>query len=70
MHVDIYWIVLDVETTQDSLPAGLTFAEIEARVIGEASLSNECRKVATAAELGIDKTTLWRKIKRLGIDHE
>jgi transcriptional regulator with PAS, ATPase and Fis domain len=47
----------------------LTLAEIEARVIREALGRNEGRKMATAAELGIDKTTLWRKIKRLGIDY-
>jgi len=52
------------------LPTGLTLAEIEARVIREALVRNEGRKIATAAELGIDKTTLWRKIKRLGIDGE
>lgn len=60
----------DVEAAGDNLPTGLTLAEIEARVIREALLRNEGRKVATAAELGIDKTTLWRKIKKLGINGE
>jgi transcriptional regulator with PAS, ATPase and Fis domain len=54
--------------TSDGLPTGLTLAEIEARVIRDALGRNEGRKIATAAELGIDKTTLWRKIKRLGIE--
>ena len=52
----------------EGLVTGLTLAEIEARVIREALVRNGGRKLATAAELGIDKTTLWRKIKRLGID--
>lgn len=59
----------DAGETGDGLPTGLTLAEIEARVIREALGRNEGRKIATAAELGIDKTTLWRKIKRLGIDY-
>ena len=58
----------DAGETGDGLPTGLTLAEIEARVIREALGRNEGRKIATAAELGIDKTTLWRKIKRLGIE--
>ncbi len=45
----------------------LTLAEMEARLIGEALLRNNFRRLATARELGIDKTTLWRKIKRYGI---
>lgn len=51
----------------EGLATGLTLLEIEARVIREALVRNGGRKLATAAELGIDKTTLWRKIKRLGI---
>jgi PAS domain S-box-containing protein len=60
--------VREVVEHHGDLPSGLTLAEIEARVIREALVRNEGRKIATAAELGIDKTTLWRKIKRLGID--
>jgi PAS domain S-box-containing protein len=58
----------DAGPNRDGLPTGLTLAEIEARVIREALARNEGRKLPTASELGIDKTTLWRKIKRLGID--
>ena len=47
---------------------GSTLADIEARVIREALSRNNGRRLATARELGINKTTLWRKIKRLGID--
>lgn len=49
-------------------PSGATLAEIEGRVIREALARNKGRKLATARELGINKTTLWRKIKRLGLD--
>jgi len=49
-----------------SHPAG-TLAESEARFIEEALVGNNYRRLATARELGIDKTTLWRKIKKLGI---
>lgn len=49
------------------MPAGLTLKEVEARTIHEALQRNKWKKVATARELGIDKNTLRRKIKRLGI---
>lgn len=49
-------------------PSGTTLAEIEARVIREALARNKGKRMATARELGINKTTLWRKIKRLGLD--
>jgi PAS domain S-box-containing protein len=44
-----------------------TLAESEARFIEEALVRNSYKKLATARELGIDKTTLWRKIRKLGI---
>jgi len=44
-----------------------TLAEMETRLIGEALLRNNFKRLAAARELGIDKTTLWRKIKRYGI---
>ncbi len=56
----------DLGDKGEALATGLTLAEIEARVIGEALARNGGRKVATATELGIDKTTLWRKMKRYG----
>ncbi len=49
-----------------SLPIGLTLTEIEARVIRDALARNQGNKSAAARELGIDKTTLWRKMKRFG----
>jgi transcriptional regulator with PAS, ATPase and Fis domain len=45
----------------DSLP------ELERRFIYQALKRNGWNRQATAAELGMHKTTLWRKIKRLGI---
>ncbi len=48
--------------------AGLTFKDIERRILLEALERNQWRRMATARELGIDKNTLRRKIKRLGID--
>lgn len=47
--------------------AAETLAELEARFIEEALVRNSYKKLATARELGIDKTTLWRKIRKLGI---
>jgi PAS domain S-box-containing protein len=51
-----------------SILTGATLEEIEARVIRDALERNRGRKLATARELGIHKTTLWRKMKRLGLD--
>jgi len=50
------------------IPTGLTLKEIEKHAIYEALVRNKGRKMATARELGIDKNTLRRKIKRLGIN--
>ncbi len=41
--------------------------ELEGRFIEDALRRNGWNRAATARELGIHKTTLWRKIKRLGI---
>lgn len=49
------------------LPSNATLEEIEARVIREALARNNGKKNDTARELGIHKTTLWRKLKRLGM---
>lgn len=42
-----------------------TLSEMEARVIYDTLVRNNWKRLTTARELGIDKTTLWRKIKRL-----
>lgn len=52
---------------EDIPPAGKTLAEMEARYILHALRRNHGKKIATARELGIDKTTLWRKMKKYGI---
>jgi len=54
--------------SSDILPGGGTLAGMEARVIKEALARNQGRRLATARELGINKTTLWRKLKRLRIE--
>jgi len=45
----------------------MTLKEIEKSAIEQALMRNEWKTMATARELGIDKNTLRRKIKRLGI---
>jgi transcriptional regulator with PAS, ATPase and Fis domain len=47
--------------------SGSSLAEIERSAIYGALERNNWKKVATARELGIDKTTLWRKLKKLGL---
>ncbi len=42
-------------------------SEIETRAIRDALVRNNWNRSAAARELGIDKTTIWRKCKRLGI---
>jgi PAS domain S-box-containing protein len=46
---------------------GLTLRDIEKQAVREALERNHWRRMATARELGVDKNTLRRKIKRLGI---
>lgn len=46
---------------------GLTLQDVERRAIRDALERNRGRKMATARELGIDKNTLRRKMKRLNI---
>ena len=50
-----------------ALPEGLSLKEQEKRVLWEALERNGWRRLATARELGIDKNTLRRKIKRFGL---
>lgn len=44
-----------------------TLEELEAHFILEVLRKNDYSREATAGELGIHKTTLWRKMKKLGI---
>jgi DNA-binding NtrC family response regulator len=47
---------------------GQTLKEVEKYTIEQALYRNQWKKMSTARELGIDKNTLRRKIKRLEID--
>lgn len=42
-----------------------TLPEMETQLIRDTLIRNKGNRIATAVELGIGKTTLWRKIKRL-----
>jgi len=53
---------------QKPFPHGKTLAEIEARAIYETLARHNWKRLAAARELGINKTTLWRKIKRLRLE--
>jgi PAS domain S-box-containing protein len=55
-----------IEPTELSESSNLD--ELEARFIRETLRRNGWNRTAAARELGIHKTTLWRKIKRLGIE--
>jgi PAS domain S-box-containing protein len=44
---------------------GFTLAEMESRLIYEALVRNNWKRQTTASELGINKSTLWRKLKQL-----
>ncbi|MBN1476418.1 sigma 54-interacting transcriptional regulator [Candidatus Sumerlaeota bacterium] len=48
-------------------PMGRTLEELEAQIILAALRRHGWHRLETARELGINKTTLWRKMKRLGI---
>ncbi len=56
-----------VEPDIHGRPTGNTMAEIEARAIHDALVRNNWNRSAAARELGIDNTTIWRKIKKLGL---
>ncbi|MFH1742904.1 MAG: helix-turn-helix domain-containing protein, partial [bacterium] len=47
---------------------GTSLEEIEKQAIHEALVRNDWKRLATAKELGINKTTLWRKIKQYGLE--
>jgi DNA-binding NtrC family response regulator len=49
------------------LPSGLTLAAMERLLIRDALRKHEGNRAASARELGIDASTLFRKIKALGI---
>jgi DNA-binding NtrC family response regulator len=69
--IDVQHLPEQFRSTDEPTPApARTLAEIEAVAIRDALRRNDWNRLATARELGIDKTTLWRKLKRLGITPE
>jgi PAS domain S-box-containing protein len=51
----------------DDVSLKVRFRESEAEIIRDALKRNRGRRGETARELGIDSSTLWRKMKKLGI---
>ena len=51
-----------------SSPTASSIREVEARFIEDALRRNNGNRAATARALGMHKTTLWRKMKRYGIE--
>ncbi len=56
------------EDNFEILLAGRTLAEIEAKALRDALVRNDGNHSAAARELGIDKSTIWRKIKKLNLE--
>ena len=48
-------------------PESSTMAELEAQFLYAALARNGFNRAATARELGVHKTTLWRKMKKLDV---
>jgi PAS domain S-box-containing protein len=61
-------VLREMGTDRKTIPQGRTLAEIEARAIYETLARHNWKRLAAAKELGINKTTLWRKIKHLGLE--
>ena len=55
------------ELTQEGVEKNFSLDKIEKRFIHELLKRNNWNKTATARQLGIHPTTLWRKIKRLNL---
>jgi transcriptional regulator with PAS, ATPase and Fis domain len=51
----------------ESIPDGLTLEEVEARYIRRALSKEKGSLAGTARNLGVSRTTLWRKMRRYGI---
>jgi len=58
----------DEAATRTGLPPGLTLAAMEKLLIRDALRRNNGNRAAAARELGIDASTLFRKIKALGLN--
>ena len=55
------------DTAGSGLPAGLTLAEMERLLIRDALRRTNGNRAAAARELGVDASTLFRKLKTLGL---
>jgi len=55
------------ETSGSGLPAGLTLGEMEKLLIRDALRRTNGNRAAAARELGVDASTLFRKLKALGL---
>lgn len=60
-------IVKAVKYSKETLPDGRQTGQSEKAIILEALQRNNGNKSRSAKELGIDRTTLWRKLKRFNI---
>ncbi len=57
------------ESARQPVETSLTIEEMESRLIRSALERNNGNRAKAANDLGIHKTTLYRKMKRLGINH-
>jgi len=60
-------IVEDVRDGREHVPFGTHTQESEKAIISETLQRNNGQKARTAKELGFDRTTLWRKMKKYNI---
>ncbi len=54
--------------TPDRLPPSGDLKDLESNLLMQALAQNDFDRQATARQLGIHKTTLWRRMKKLGIE--
>ncbi|MGD8984027.1 MAG: sigma 54-interacting transcriptional regulator [Desulfobacteraceae bacterium] len=59
---------MHTEMTAEDAEKNLSWDELERSFIYEALRNNNWNRAATAAQIGIHPTTLWRKIKRLNLE--
>ena len=52
-----------------TIPAGATFAEIEKKVLGDVLRRHEGNRSLTAAELGLSRRTIQRKIQEYDLPY-